>query len=412
MPTPLGNHFVRHCLEPLRLSASKFGEGRVPEALAALDPEKLRDALQSAIRAVAQHAGVPFELVRQALPNVELGQTIEAIGAAQEQARGSLGQFVGSVGSLLPGVPQAEKSASEELGALASKYALDPHIHDPVQALADHVSRWEQLVSAAGAGLSQNVALRGAVLRRLLVRVGVAAIAAVLVCAAISFVAWQRIVVTGARNRIDLLLAHKDPCAGASVLPDDAAHATVEQLARLAEQAKSCAKVRERNAVLDGCRALAEHVDSGAVGPDDEPLAGAAAALLRRVAARKLTIDDLQVGATVMPCQDTPSAQRLWDAYAESVATSPALWSEPGSVSEHVLTLLRGRKGGALDDASRMALIARTEVVTKRAITSGLAPELEHARRLCGLVASLQYPAESWCKALTRIDKKEPPVDP
>jgi hypothetical protein len=412
MATPLGAHFVRQCLEPERVAATKLGQGRLPEAFAALEADKLRNALQTGIDAVAKHAGVRAETVRQGLPHVELSSTIEAIGGAREHARASLGQFVGSVGSLLPGVQPDAKRASEELAALASKYALDAHIHDPLQGLADHVARWEQLVAAAGDGLSRSPTLRAAVLRRMLVRVAVVAIIALLLCAAVMFLAWQRIVVTGARNRVDLLIAHNDPCAGASVSPNDVSHATTEQLARLADKAKACESVREREAHVDGCRVLAEHVDAGELGPADVALARESAALLRRVAARKLTKDDLQVGSAGMPCQDTPSAKRLWDAYTESAATTTSFWGDPERVSDHVLSLLRERKGGALDDASREALVARTEVVTKRAITSGLPTELEHARKLCGLVAALGYPAEPWCKALARIDKREESATP
>ena len=156
---------------------------------------------------------------------------------------------------------------------------------------------------------------------------------------------------------------------------------------------------------MAACSAMAERAMAGQWDKSDEPLAGPSRDLLTRVTSKGLTPKDLLVGASAMPCQDTPSGERFWRAYVASATGSVALWGEADAMSAHVKTLLTG-PGVSLSPEAKEVLVSRVEADTKRAITKGLEPDLDHARRLCALVDQLGYPKEPWCKAMDRIDKR------
>jgi hypothetical protein len=59
-----------------------------------------------------------------------------------------------------------------------------------------------------------------------------------------------------------------------------------------------------------------------------------------------------------------------------------------------------------LSEPARLGLIYRVEAITRRAVTGGIEEELNRARHMCGIVATLQPEPEPWCKGLARIDRK------
>jgi hypothetical protein len=186
---------------------------------------------------------------------------------------------------------------------------------------------------------------------------------------------------------------------------EDLGHALAEQVQRLEGKKAECAKIRERQAYEASCSQLADHVEAGKLSEQDGEVAKTSRALLERVASGKVTTEDLMIDSEAMPCQDTPSGQRLWKSFTRSAEGAVELWSQAESVSDHVRSLLTA-KGAGLSEAAREVLVTRVEKVTKRAITMGLEPELDRARRLCSLVDRLGYPKEPWCKALDRLDKR------
>lgn len=406
MASKIGAPFLQSSLEPLRAAAKKLAEGHLSEGLDALSRQRLEAGYQKGIEATMRTLRVPRDLVERALPTADVHSVLDEVDRCQKTARSSVGQFVGSLGSLVPGGTGLNDPASQRLRAVADKYALDEHIAKPVGALSESVARWEELVDHAHAQLSADAAIRAVVLRRRLVWAGIALALVVVVGCSAGVGVWHHVVVTGAQQRISSITSQTDPCAGEQVDQGDLEHALPDQIGRLEQMKGACAKHREREAYLASCAALAEHITAGKLTGEDKAAAGSAYGLLERVARGSLTPKDLTVGGDVMPCDGTPSQERLWKAYTGSATGSVELWGKVETLSPHVASLLTS-KGVVLSDRARETLLFRVEAETKRAITKGLESELARARRLCGLVDQLGYPKEPWCKALGRIDSKK-----
>ena len=403
MAPTFGAPFVRSSMEPLRVAVEKLACGQVTDGLEALGADRLKAGYEKGIDDVTRSLRLSRDVVERAMPTDEVATLLQEVARCQGVARGSVGQFVGALGSLVP--PQTKpEAASQHLRAIAARYALDEHIAQPVHALAEAVARWEAMIEQAGAALAIDPAIRQVVFRRrMLVAAGAGVVLAVLAVVASAF-AWHRVVVTGARDRIATAVGNADPCAG-DVDPADMGHALPEQLDAVAKRGQECARKREREAYVAACSAMAERAMAGQWDKSDEPLAGPSRDLLTRVTSKGLTPKDLLVDPSAMPCQDTPSGERFWKAYVASATGSVALWGEADAMSGHVKTLLTGA-GVSLSPEAKEALVTRVETDTKRAITKGLKPDLDHARRLCALVDQLGYPKEPWCKAMDRIDKR------
>lgn len=386
-------------------AAAKLARGHLSDGLDALSRERLQLGYGKGIDAASKALHVPRRLVADALPAHEVAEVLAEVERCQRNARGLTGQFVGALGSPLQEGTKSDSPASQHLRNIAVRYALDKHISEPVSELANAVARWEELLDRASQQLSSNPTLRSLVLRRRVVMAAVLLVALVVLGGAAAAGAWQHVVVLGAQNRIDALLADTDPCVAEQVDEKDLGHALEEQVQRLEGKKAECARIREREAYAASCSQLADHVEAGKFSEQDAEAAKASRALLERVATGKVTAQDLMIDATVMPCQDTPSAERLWKAFTRSVGGATELWTEAESVSDHVRSLLTA-KGAGLSQEAREVLESRVEKVTKRAITMGLEPELDRARRLCLLVDRLGYEKKPWCKALDRISRQ------
>lgn len=409
MAPTFGAPFVRSSMEPLRAAAEKLARGQVTEGLEGLGPDRLKAGYEKGIDDVTRSLRLSREVVERAMPTDEVGALLQEVAHRQGVARRSVGQFVGALGSLVP--PQTKPdTASQHLRAIAARYALDEHIAQPVGALAETVQRWEATIEQAGAALAEAPEIRQVVFRRrLLMAAGLGAVVAALAVVGAAF-AWHHVVITGARDRIASAVENADPCAG-EVDPKDMEYALPEQADAVARRGQQCAQNKERDAYVAACSAMADRAVAGQWDPNDARLAGPSRELLTRVASKGLTPKDLLVDASAMPCQDTPSGERFWKAYVTSATGSVALWGQADAMSDHVKSLLAGA-GVSLSPEAKEALVSRVEADTKRAITKGLKPELDHARRLCALVDQLGYPKEPWCKAMDRIDKRAAASEP
>lgn len=387
------------------VAAGKLARGHLSDGLDALSRERLQLGYGKGIDAASKALRVPRRLVAEAVPAQEVAEVLEEVERCQRSARGLTGQFVGALGSPLQEGTKSDSPASQHLRNIAARYALDEHISGPVSDLAGAVARWEELLDRAALQLSADPTLRRIVLRRRVVMAIVSLVALLILAGAAGAGAWQHVVVLGAQKRIDTLLAETDPCSVEQVDENDLGHALAEQVQRIEGKKRECAKIREREAYEASCSQLADHVETGKLSEQDGEAAKASRALLERVASGKVTAQDLMIDATAMPCQDTPSGQRLWKSFTRSAGGAVELWTEAESVSDHVRSLLTA-KGAGLSEEARQVLVNRVEKVTKRAITMGLEPELDRARRLCSLVDRLGYPKEPWCKALDRISRK------
>jgi hypothetical protein len=330
---------------------------------------------------------------------------IAALGEAQVVAEDSVGQHLRSPATLLPAPPQMPGcSASQHLVALAASYALDEHIAVPVRQLAEHVASYEHHAAQAAERLTHDPSIAAVRRRRRLkIAAGIALAGLALVAGAAALV-WRGIVVAGAQDRIDAALHTGDACSSETVSSGDLRHASDTQHRALQLARQECEGERAQQAYVERCQVLADHLASGKVEPADQFAAGAAWPLLQRLATGSLRGEDLQVSEDSMPCAGMRSRERLWKEYARAAGGSRAAWAEVEMLSPTVSKML---KDGViqLSEPARLGLVYRVEAITKGAITSGLEEELNRARHLCGIVATLQPEPEPWCKGLARIDR-------
>jgi hypothetical protein len=219
--------------------------------------------------------------------------------------------------------------------------------------------------------------------------------------------AWYRLVVGSSRARIDLALASPDPCSWETIAQGDLAHATARQLAEYEQRKPTCEQQRARQAHESSCATLAEHVESGTMSAADEVLAGAFAPLLRRVASRALTVEDLRTDGKGMPCADTAHAGRLWDAFARAASSDAALWASAEYVSPHTAALLR-RPGFQLTAEAAEAQRHVGDGLARRAIKTGNPQEMERAGKVCNVTSALGLDLGRACAALERITGAAP----
>ena len=404
MPSPFGAPFLQSSRRPLVEASARLVEGHLVDGLEALSRSRLEAGYGEGIKATTRVWRVKRVLVVQALPSDDVAAVLTRLEQDRLTARRSVGQFVGALGAVAP--PGAsDLPASRHLKSVADKYALDAHIAGPLSALSTSVAAWEKLIEDGAQHLSSSPALRAAVWRRRIALVSVAAVVALILACSGALGVWHHVVVSGAQERIGVAVAASDPCAAEGVDEEDLRHARPDQIEALDRLRADCAERREREAHLARCGTLAARVKAGTLGDEDRATAGEAYGLLQRVASVELAPKDLTVGGDVMPCRDTPAEADLWQAFVDSAAESAELWGRVETLSPHVKTLLT-TDGPRLSEKSRDTLRFRVEGVTKRAIKKGLEPDLERARRLCGLVDDLGYPQDSWCKALARIDAK------
>lgn len=404
MASQLTNALLDSAAAPLRKCAELLRTCRVRDAVAALARPLVEQAWRDGLAALSVRSGARLDALQRAVPADRVEAALARLDAAQKPVAEALVRYLASTVSLAPPAPGVQP-ASAELRAVAARYALDRHIAEPIEALADAVSAWEALLEQLGTALPADRSVLLARLRRWTVR-GVMVLTALLaVLFAAGFGAWNHLVVQTARARVDAALDGADPCAWEALAGKDLSHATPAQLVNLEARKRQCAEQRAKDAYEASCAALADHVASGALEERDVAAAGGAAALLRRMAARQLEPSDLLLGPGVMPCQDSRAAARFWDDFTRLAGTSSSLWNQAEAVSLHVASLLK-RPGFGLSPPADEVLLAYCDGLARRAIKSGNPDELARASRACLVRPALGLEEGRGCAALARIEAR------
>jgi hypothetical protein len=428
----LGAILMRCALGPVSYAGQCIMASKVPEGLRELAPEGLWGGLERGIGEVAKKVGVGAPDVASLLPMAELQATMARLGARQGEAVAAWQLHAGQIGGLLQGVADLTVDGRAPdvglcLERLAKKVSRDKPLAQPLAGLAEEVTRWHDLVETACSALDDGQTggrLATAYRKRRLRRAALVALAVVVPVVAVADAA--RIALS--RGRVGRAIEQSDPCAVLSLDPADVGRASSDQGARIAERRAACeegkkaearraeeeratqAKLAEQQRVRNErnakCMALAGHVANGQLDDADRAIAGEAAALLERVAARKLATEDLGPGDPALPCADAPAAEVIRAAFDSAVAGAP--WARVDDPSPAVRAALAAR-AGELPRWAKGAIAARANTASKKAIATGAPDVIERAVHLCELTKALGWPAAVSCTGATALAERAKP---
>lgn len=419
MANKLGAAFLRCSLGPLNYGGGCLLAGKILDGLNELSADSLHGGLERGIQDAARQAGVRPADVEGLLPMRDIEAAAVRLDRAQKQALAAWRAHAGQIGGLMTGVADLTVDSrapdvSSFLLRLSKKLVRDPALSEPLTTLSAEVARWLDLVELSADKLADANALEQAYRRRRVLRASAVASAAVVGAALLAVLLWFR----AARARIDAALAVVDPCAPA-LSPADLERASAQQRQRAAELRAACEQERRREEAAREaqrlrdeqaraaelarkarearCQALAAHLSAGPLSPDDAETAGDAAAMLSRVAARKLLRSDLEVSR--LPCDGTPAGAKIADAFAAAVAASPTAWARPDDVSERVHAVLAAQKD-ALPGSPKQVLAKHADRAARKAIVGRDAAATARAARLCELTEALGIPGGRHCATL------------
>jgi hypothetical protein len=428
MAHKLGAAFLRCSLGPLHYAGGLILSRKVAEGLNELSAECLHGGLERGIAETAQQAGVPVTEVQRLLPMADIRTAAAALDIAQKNAVAAWAMHAGHLGGLMQGVADLTvdgraPDVSQFLTRLARKVVRDRPLSEPLQALADAVERWLDLVEQCGDLIGDGATLAAAYKRRRLKRVAAVAAAALGCVAASVVVLW----IVAVRARVDKALAATDPCAAAAIDPGDLARASSAQQRRADEMRATCedkrrreeqarlekerAEAREREAAAkkreheERCAALAAHLEAGALAPEDEATAGEKAALLGRAAKKALEKGDLV--ETELPCADTPSSAKIKAAFGAAVAASPGAWSRPDDIGAIAHDALVAQKD-ALPGSPKQMLSQHADKTAMKAIVSRDDGAKNRATTICRLADELGVRGGKYCSTLAVLAAKQP----
>jgi hypothetical protein len=426
MANKLGAAFLRCSLGPLNYAGGCILAGKIPEGLNELGADNLHGGFKRGVEEAAKHVGVGARDVERLLPMGDVQAASAVLDAAQKGAVEAWRMHAGHLGGMMKGIADLTvdgraPDVSQFLQRLSYKVVRDPPLSEPLLALSKAVATWLDLVEHCSDLLADGGVLAKAYRRRR--QHQVAAVAALVVAAASGLVAvlWLRAV----RARVDTALALIDPCAAATIAPDDLERASTEQKQRAADRGAACeegkkraeqarveAQQREdkaraeeaaRKDHADRCDALATHVAGGQLAGADDAVAGGKSALLGRVA--RLALDRADLLETELPCGDTPAGAKLADAFAAAVAASTGAWSRADDVGERARTALLARKD-ALPGSPKQVLAQHAEVVAKKALVSHDTGAVDRAAALCRLKDELGIRGGKYCATVYAVSGK------
>lgn len=413
-----GRMFAVCALAPVEHARMELAAGRTAAGVAELAHDSLRAGLRLAIDLVARRSGARVSDIEALLPMAELAALLDRVAKTQPAAfreAGGLAAEADSADSMAP--------VSLRLSDLASRSEAPGAGGTALGALAEEVERWERALSAACAGLDAApvfVALERRKRAQLLVG-GVA------ICVGAGLLALYALAPALARRaaheRVGAALARTDPCAVGALADSDLEAATEPEREEVASRFQRCGsealrarkaaylekraaaqraererKAREREAA---CAALADRVEAGALVDADAPVAGEAASLLSRAAAKALVAGDFEEAAPALPCEGTAAEPRLATALVKAYGAASPIWAGLDDLPPRVVALL-GSHGDALEDRDRRALAWRAEEVAERAARPEAARLVPGAARLCSLKAALGFELGVPCRNLPK----------
>jgi hypothetical protein len=392
-----GRTFVRQARVPLERAASELHAGRIAEALGELARGSLLAGLRRGLQEVSQRTGVPFVDVKRLLPGPEIDELLGEVSASQAAAaKAWKHETAPQVVDLAPEtdeLPDDQGAIGSVLSGVAAKVVRDKHLSAPLDDLAIHLTRWEDLLHRCGKVLASDPTLRRASARKIIRALSVALpIAAVIAVAAGLAVAGG-----GRRDRIRAALTNLDACA--PLKEADLERISVEERQQYDLRQSQCAARRARVAYEARCDALATAVEQRTIGAEEAATAGTSQPVLDRIARGSLEVGDL--GDTPdLPCGDTPAGERLWDAFGRAASTSVEAWAKADHVGERLSQLLASHP---LSDRAAAALGDHAEAVAKRGILSGKAAMIEQAKKLCDLEKSLHLELRQYCDGIAAV---------
>jgi hypothetical protein len=428
MAAKLGGTFLVGAGGPVNYAGQCILSSRVADGLRELTPDSLHGGFRRGVEESAKRVGVAPGDVERLLPMDQVRALIARLAVSQQSAVHAWSLHAGHIGGLLKGVADltADGRAPDVglcLERLALKVTRDKELAGPLRALAIDIAAWQDLIARCrdllddGGALERTYRLRR--LRRVLAVVGLAGI----IVGAFGVILWVR----GARVRVDAVLAVADACGASAIAPGDARRASSDQRLRLDERASACAaqrasEAREREAARQReqraadeklqkealerrCEALAEHLDAGALTPEDTAFAGARAPLLDRVARGALDPADFGPVDPDFPCAGAPSAPRFKVAFGKAVLASPARWANTDDPSKLVAAALVEHVA-ELPSAAKQVLAQRADDLAKKALLVGGPGLLPRAIHLCQLKNALGIHGGSFCAgALFKAEK-------
>jgi hypothetical protein len=426
MANKLGAAFLRCSLGPLNYAGGCILSSKFVEGLNELSSDNLYGGFSRGIEETARHAGVGVTDVERLLPMSDVRAAAARLDAAQKGAVAAWQMYAGHLGGLMKGVADLTvdgraPDVSQFLARLAKKVVRDKPLSEPLQALADAVAHWLDLVEACSDRIGDGGELAAAYRARRLRRVGAIGAGVVALAAIGGLALW----IGAVRSRVDAALSQQDPCAATAIDPSDLSRASGAQQKRAAELSASCEerkkKEAEERAAVEkreadaraaaekkkareaACDALAKDLAAGKLTAEDEALAGPKAALLARVAKGAVDKGDLVEGA--LPCADAPAGKPIAEAFAAAVAATPSAWARADDVSDQVYAALVDKRD-ALPGSPKQALAAHADKVAMKAIVSRDEAFKARATRLCNLKKELGIPGGKYCATLFVLAKK------
>lgn len=431
MAAKLGGVFLACAMGPLRQAAACLHANRMPQGVEEIAPDSLLAAVRLGVRQAAQLAGVKPADVERVLPMEELAARLEPLRKSQPVAVEAWRRHAGQLGGMLKGVADVTIDGrailpSAALARIARKLRRDKELAAPVQALADDMIGWEELLEQCKDALDRGGQLKLAYhLRRL--RNALFALDAAAALAAVIIVALS---VRASRARVDAVLAGKDVCAVSGISEADLARASVPQLRGVLERQEACASrtawevsqredlarreetakdhARHQEELDTKCEALVERAAAGKVIAEDLSIAGDRKALLGRIRTKALAGKDLGPALPALPCEGTRAEPRMREVFLNAAVATP--WSWLGSIDPagEVPGLLRPR-AEEISEKARIVLSARAEDMAKRALKKGTPDRIGKALRLCALAEALGITGGQPCDAVKELPSGKAP---
>lgn len=428
MAKKLGVLFLNAAMGPLNYAGQCIMQRRVKEGINELAIESLMGGVERGIESVAHAAGLPVSYVSNLLPMNELQQVAARIAENQRAAVEQWEVHTGHVGGLLDGVADLTidnrpPDASLCLLRVSKKMQLDKALATPLRQLSEDLVTWQELIASCKTFIDDGRSLASAYRQRRLVRIGFAFAGAL----AIAVVVVWAVRVSLARSRIDELLSEEDPCTAASAEPSDLGKASDEQRDTIEERRAACeeaaaarrraeekkreelakqkAAAAKKAARAGQCKALIASVVAGSpnVGALEE--AKPHAALLERIAKKKLQPADIGSLET-LPCLDSEDAVELAEVYLEGVLATAAIWMYTVAPSKLAADLMVKGKGGV---RPRQLTIfeQHVEEMARRAVRTGEEEALARILKDCDVKDRLELKRGQYCNAARAIVAKK-----
>jgi hypothetical protein len=421
----LGHTLLACALGPVNYAGSCIMASRVQDGLQELSAESLSGGLQRGVNEVAKRVGIPSAAIDAILPQQEIHSTLAYVGQAHGAAMAAWALHAGHIGGLMQGVADLTVDGRAPdpslcLTRLARKVHRDRAFSEPLQALADAVGAWQDLLERCRALVDDGRAIADAYKRRRMrFYLGISAGLTVACLFGLVGVFWY-----GARLRVANALESGDPCAAERVSAGDLAKASSATQEKAASMLRACqadraeaARVAAERAQVEAqkkeaerrraeheatCSALAEHVESGRLSSAELEQEGGA--ILGRIANGTLDGADFGPEDPKLPCGDVGAGKRLDAAFERAVARSTA-WGKLDDPSPRVRAALKAH-------ASELAswpvhlIAARAEQTAKRAVLRGEPELITRASHLCELEEALGTPPGAACRTLGAVVQK------